>query len=184
MKTGITDTEEVTMSAFIPKFEYLGNCQSGELVRLKVRDESQWAIMCAVDGHFVRPVMILSPTEVKTVNIAEDGRIVGDFDRIPVLSYGKDYTIEPDHSGQIILVAGDISKIPGRILQSKDEWFLVAAAEGGHMDYVSLKDAKACSEPGGPRALYSRWRLTHKHITRDGVLQTLLEFDATKLVAR
>jgi hypothetical protein len=30
----------------------------------------------------------------------------------------------------------------------------------------------------------SRWRLTHKHITRDGAPQTLLEFDATKLVQK
>jgi hypothetical protein len=60
----------------------------------------------------------------------------------------------------------------------------VAIAEDyRNMDYVSLMgDAQALSEPGGMRAFYSRWRLTHKRITRDGVPQTLLEFDATKVV--
>ena len=55
----------------------------------------------------------------------EGGRIAGDFDRIPVLVYGADSSIEPDHTGQIILVAGEISKIPGRILQAKEELYLV-----------------------------------------------------------
>src|SRR6266436_6800935 len=172
------------MTTFVPKFEYLGNCKPGELVRLKLGDEFPWGIMCRRAGHYVAPVLILGPTEVKTVNIMEGGRITGDFDRIPVLVYGTDYTIEPDHTGQIVLVAGEISKIPGRILQSKDELYLVASAESGRVDYVSLATAKVCSEPGGNRALYSRWRLTHKHITRDGVLQTLLEFDATKLMQK
>jgi hypothetical protein len=76
-----------------------------------------------------------------------------------------------------------MNKIPGRILQSKNELFMVAVAEHRGMHYVCLNDAKAYGAPGGVRALYGRWRLTHKLITRDGVLQTLLEFDATKVVA-
>jgi hypothetical protein len=126
----------------------------------------------------------MSETEVKTVNIKEGGQITGDFDRIPVLVYGTDFTIEPDHTGPIVLVVGDISKIPGRILQSKEELYLVASSEGGRVDYVSLPGAKVCSEPGGNRALYSRWRLTHKSITRDGVPQTLLDFDAMKVAQK
>ncbi len=169
------------MAVFVPKFDFLGNCKPGQLVRLKEGDETPWAITCEVDGRFVAPVLIMNLTEVKTVNIKEGGRITGDFDRIPVLVYGPDFSVEPDHTGQIVLVAGEISKIPGRILQAKEEFYLVAASEAGRVDYVALPGAKVCSEPGGYRALYSRWRLTHKHITRDGVPQTLLEFDATKL---
>ena len=156
------------MAAFVPKFEFLGNCKPGQLVRLREGDETRWAITCEVDGRFVAPVLIMSLTEVKTVNIKEGGRVTGDFDRIPVLVYGSDFSIEPDHTGEVVLVAGEISKIPGRILQ----------------DYVALPGAKVCSEPGGYRAMYSRWRLTHKHITREGVPQTLLEFDATKLAQK
>jgi hypothetical protein len=44
-----------------------------------------------------------------------------------------------------------------------------------------MGDAQALSEPGGMRAFFSRWRLTHKRITRDGVPQILLEFDASKV---
>jgi hypothetical protein len=126
----------------------------------------------------------MSPTEVKTVNIMDGGRVTGGFDRIPVLEYGPDFTIEPDHTGPIVIVTGDISKIPGRILQSKDEFYLMASTEGARMDYVSLPGAKVCSELGGARALYSRWRLMHKNIVRHGVPQTLFEFDATKLVQK
>jgi hypothetical protein len=178
------------MNPFVPKFEFLDKCKAGDLVRLKVGDEYPWGIMCARPERHVAPVLILSPTGVKTINIMENGRITGDFDTIPVLVYGADYMIEPDHSGQITLVAGQMPKSPGRILQgkrdeeTKDEFYLAATAEGRGTDYVSLMgDAKACSEPGGMRALYSRWRLTHKQITRDGVPQTLIEFDATKVVA-
>jgi hypothetical protein len=151
---------------------------------LKEGDETRWGITCGTDGRFSAPVLIISPTEVKTVNIKEGGRITDDFDRIPVLVYGTDYTIEPDHTGQIVLVAGEISKIPGRILQANDEIYLVALSEAGRVDYVALPTAKVCSEPGGYRALYSRWRLTHKNITREGMPQSLLEFDATKLAQK
>jgi hypothetical protein len=172
------------MAVFVPKFEFLGDCKPGQLVRLKEGDETRWAITCEIEGRFAVPVLIMSLTEVRTMNIMEGGRVTGDFDRIPVLVYGSDFGIEPDHTGQIVLVAGEISKIPGRILQTKEELYLVAASEAGRVDYVTLPGAKVCSEPGGYRALYSRWRLTHKHITRDGAPQTLLEFDATKLVQK
>jgi hypothetical protein len=181
---GSPEPEEADMAAFVPKFEFLGNCESGQLVRLKEGDETRWAITCQVEGRFAAPVLIISPTEVKTVNIKEGGRITGDFGWIPVLVYGPDFTIEPDHTGQIVLVAGDISKTPGRILQAKEELYLVAASEAGRVDYVALRGARVCSEPSGDRALYSRWRLTHKHVTRDGVPQTLLEFDAMKLAEK
>jgi hypothetical protein len=179
-----TLTEEADMAVFVPKFEYLGNCKPGQLVRLKEGDETQWGITCGNEGRFVAPVLIMTPTEVKTVNIMEGGRVTGDFDRIPVLVYGTDYNIEPDHTGQVVLVAGEVLKIPGRILQANDDLYLVASSEAGRVDYVSLPNAKVCSEPGGYRALYSRWRLTHKSVTRDGVPRTLLEFDATKVAQK
>src|SRR5271168_1627516 len=109
---GLTEGEEADMSAFMPKFEFLGNCKPGQLVRLKEGDETRWAITCDVESRFVAPVLIMSLTEVKTVNVMEGGRVTGDFDRIPVLVYGSDFSIEPDHTGQIVLVAGEISKIP------------------------------------------------------------------------
>src|SRR5260370_35024526 len=123
------EPEEADMAVFVPKFEFLGNCKSGQLVRLKEGDETRWAITCEVDGRYVAPVLIMSLREVKTVNIMEGGPITGDFDRIPVLAYGSDFSIEPDHTGQIVLVAGEISKTPGRILQAKEELYLVAALE-------------------------------------------------------
>jgi hypothetical protein len=180
---GSPEPEEADMAVFVPKFEFLGNCKSGQLVRLKEGDETRWAITCEVDGRYVAPVLIMGLREVKTVNIMEEGRITGDFDRIPVLVYGADFSIEPDHTGQIVL-AGEISKMPGRILQAKEELYVVAASEAGRVDYVALPGAKVCSEPGGYRALYSRWRLTHKHITRDGMPQTLFEFDATDVTQK
>jgi hypothetical protein len=62
-------------------------------------------------GAIIAPVLILSETEAKTVNIMESGRITGDFDRIPVLVYGPEYIVELDHSGPIALVAGEINNI-------------------------------------------------------------------------
>src|ERR1700738_5591313 len=71
--------QEANMTAFVPKFEYLGNCKPGQLVRLKEGDETRWAITCSIEGRFVAPVLIMSETEVKTVNIMEGGPITGDF---------------------------------------------------------------------------------------------------------
>jgi hypothetical protein len=119
-----------------PQLKYLADCEPGELVRLQVGNEARWAIRCARTGQ-IEPVLILGSTEIKTVNIREGGRITGDFDTIPVLAYGTDYTIEPDHSGPITILVRDAKQIPGRIVQAESGLYLVAVAEGyRNMDYV------------------------------------------------
>jgi hypothetical protein len=106
-----------------------------------------------------------------------------DFATVPVLSYGREYVIEPDHSGPITLLTGETKKIPGRILQAKQDWYLLTKMDpGGTMDYLLLDGSgKMFSEPGGERALFSRWRLIHEQIKRDGLHQTLLQFDTSNL---
>jgi hypothetical protein len=110
---------ELKMDALFPRLGYLADCKPGELVRLKVGDETRWGIKCARVGQQHEPVLILSSAEIKTVNIRQGGGITGDFDAIPVLVYGTDYIVEPDQSGPITLVAGDAKEIPGRIVQSE-----------------------------------------------------------------
>jgi hypothetical protein len=119
----------------------------------------------------------------KSVNLKdENGRLAGEFATIPVLAYGKQYALEPDHTGPIVLVAGEMKRIPGRILQAKDDWYLVTRMEHGGIDYILLNGSgQIHTEPGGERALYSRWRLVHESIlNEDGIPRTLIQFDAGK----
>jgi hypothetical protein len=116
----------------IPQLKYLEECEPGELVRLLV-DEPVWGIKCPLRGH-LSSVLIMSPTEIKTITRMVTGRIPSPDD-VPVLAYGTDYVIEPDHTGPITF--NDTKDIPGRIVQSEDELYLVAVAQGyRQMDYV------------------------------------------------
>jgi len=171
------------MSIFIPTFEFIGSCKAGDLVRVKVGDTSEWAILGARQSGFAQPLMILNATTgPKTVNLFSEGRIEGDFATIPALQYGSEFEIEPDHTGPIALLAGETLKIPGRILQSGSDLYLIGKREDGGLDYVHLGNYTVHSEPGGQRALYSKWRLTHKAILRDGKPRALLDFEAPKAV--
>jgi hypothetical protein len=167
------------MAPFKPRFGHLDKCEAGELVRMKVGDTSTWAIVCVRQGAFAHTVVLLGGREgARSRNIRSEGR-ASDVD-IPVLRYGKDFDLEVDHSGPVVLVLGEIKKIPGRVLQAGDDLYLVAAMEEGGIDYISLGSGSVHSEPGGPRALFSRWTLSHHHITRDGFSIRLLEFEAGK----
>jgi hypothetical protein len=167
------------MASFKPKFGYLDKCDPGELARMKVGDVSAWAIVCARQSAFAHAVVLLGGKEgARSRNIRSEGRI-SDFD-IPVLRYGKNYDIEVDHSGPVVLVAGETKKSPGRVLQANEDLYLIASMEEGGMDYILMGKGSVHSEPGGARALFSRWALSHHEITRYGFPVRLLEFDAGK----
>ena len=77
-----------------------------------------------------------------TLPIVHDGQ--NEFATIPALKYGSKFEIAPDHAGPISLVAGTISKIPGRILQAGKDLYLVAKREDGGVDYVLFGVVNFC----------------------------------------
>jgi hypothetical protein len=170
------------MSGFQPAIGYLESCEPGELVRMRVGENTEWALTCARQSNFAHSIVILGgPNGACTRNLQAQGR-VGDFD-IPVLKYGKKFTFEIGHTGPVTIVVGESRPIAGRLLQCGDDLYLVAQMEEGGLDYIYLKECKLHSEPGGHRALYWRWRLIHEDIKKDGWPATLLEFDASVAIA-
>jgi hypothetical protein len=167
------------MSSFRPQIGYLDKCEPGELVRMRVGESSAWAIACARQSAFAHGVLILGgPRGARTRNLRGQGR-PGDLD-VPVLLYGKNFALEVDHTGPVNIVVGDTKKVPGRILQANDDFYLIAEMEEGGLDYVLLGAGRVQSEPGGHRALYWRWTLVHNEITNNGFRLVLVEFDSSK----
>jgi hypothetical protein len=82
------------MKPFIPQLKDLGECAPGELVRLQVGNETRWGIKLQLAGP-LDPMLVLSDTEIKTVDIPEQGG----FDQ-PVLSYGKTTSSSPITPGR------------------------------------------------------------------------------------
>jgi hypothetical protein len=169
------------MTVFRPELEHVGNCAVGELVRLQRGQETYWAITCKRQSGFAQSLLILNPSKPpKTINIINQGRMTDDFAIVPALKYGKSFVISPDHTGPIAIVAGELSKVPGRILQSGGEFYITAERDDGGIDYVSLLDWVPVSEPANFKAAYSRWSLTHEAILKDGKPAILFEYDASK----
>jgi hypothetical protein len=167
------------MSSFQPSLGFLDKCEGGELVRMRVGDSSTWAITCARQSAFAHSILILGGSKgARTRNLRREGRI-GDLD-VPVLRYGKKFGVEVDHTGPVNIVVGDTAKIPGRILQANNDFYMVAEMEEGGLEYVLLGNGTVHSEPGGHRALYSQWALVHNEITKNGYPLVLMEFDASK----
>jgi hypothetical protein len=173
------------MAPFKPQFKFIGDCAPGELVRMRTGEqETSWAIYCAAQSRFVHCAAVLGAGGATAVNLYDQGQLARDFATIPVLAYGNGYAIAPDHGGPVTIMTRETPKIPGAILQAKGDYFLMTKMESGSFDYLLLDGSgKILSEPGGERAIYGRWRLVHSEIVRDGVPQSLMQFDAPSMKA-
>jgi len=81
-----------------PSFEFVNNCKPGDLLRVKIEDAAEFAILGANEEHGLRALLVLKDNEPPfAINLLESGRIDGDFETYAALVYGK-CEILPDHS--------------------------------------------------------------------------------------
>jgi hypothetical protein len=71
-------------------FEFVNNCKPGDLLRVKIEDTAEFAILGANEGHGLRALAVLKDNDPPfAINLLESGRIDGDFETYAALVCGK-----------------------------------------------------------------------------------------------
>ena len=149
-------------------FEFLDKCKPGDLLRVKIEEAAEFAILGANEGRGLRALVVLKDNEPPfAINLLESGRIDGDFETFAALVYGK-FEILPNHSDHCEIGTGPLFTKVGALVLAADgsRSLVVAAKTGKSLRYFDLTTWKLRGEPGGQRAAFKTWSLWH-----DGLAQ-------------
>ena len=101
-------------------FEFVKNCKPGDLVRVKIEEVVEFAILGANEGHSLRALVVLKDNEAPfAINLLETGRVEGDFETYAALVYGK-CEILPDHSDRCEIGTGRLFTKVGALVLAED----------------------------------------------------------------
>jgi hypothetical protein len=137
-------------------FEFVNNCKPGDLLRVRIEDTAEFAILGADEGHGLRALVVLRDKEPPfAINLLESGRIDRDFESYAALVYGK-CEILPDHTDRCEIGIGPLfKKVGSLVLADASKSLVVAAKTGKSLRYFDLTSWK----PGGQRAAFKTWSL-------------------------
>ena len=160
-------------------FEFLNNCKPGELLRVKIEDVAEFAILGANQGQGLRALVVLRDHAPPfAINLLlESDRLNGDFETYAALVYGK-CEILPDHSHRCEIGTGPLFTKVGAIVLSENgsKSLVVAAKTGGSLRYFDLTDWRLRGEPGGQRAAFKTWSLWHDSLVQSTPSTRLLGY--------
>jgi len=147
----------------------LNKCKPGDLLRVKINDTAEFAIIGAAEGHALRALVVLENNKPPfAINLLEHGHIDGDFETYAAVVYGK-YEIRPDHSDHCEIGQGPLFTKSGALVYTQalggqsehSESMVVRAQTGNSFRYFDLKDGKLGGERGGHKAAFKTWSLWH-----------------------
>jgi hypothetical protein len=160
------------------QFKMLRDCKPGELVRLMVGGETQWAIV-GRSLSMLFPVLILNE-QPYCLNAFEDktDAIQLELERYAVLSYGDGYKLIPDHTGYCQVGSGALFETGGALILQGQlpngtglsgrylRTFPFQPSKPAY--YFELDTGLALGEPRGNRAAFAKWVLYLKADDQDG----------------
>lgn len=142
------------------KLLYLNNCSTGDLIRFRTENGSAWAIVGKMDRAFF-PIAVLSGDHSPfCVSAMLNGTTIDNFDTYPVLNYGSNYKISPNHMDQCEIGDGPLLKKKGSFVLAGDDQYLVVGKypqQGVRYFHLATGDLKG--EPGGQLATFKSWAL-------------------------
>jgi hypothetical protein len=143
-------------------FQFLKDCKPCELLRVKIGDSAEFAILGVNEGHSFQALVVLKEKEAPfAINLLESGHMDGDFETYAALRYGK-VEILPDHTARCEIGVGPLFTKPGSLVLSDDSKSLVVQGKGGKsIRYFDLATGRLRGEPGGSRAAFMAWSLWH-----------------------
>lgn len=159
-------------------FEFVNNCKPGDLLRVKIEDAAEFAILGANEGHGLRALVVLEDNELPfAINLLESGRIDGDLETYAALVYGK-CEILPDHSDRCEIGTGPLFTKVGALVLAEDgsRSLVVAAKTAKGLRYFDLTSWKLRGEPGGQRAAFKTWSLWHDGLAQSAPSAQLLGY--------
>jgi hypothetical protein len=149
-------------------FEFVKNCKAGDLVRVKVGDAAEFAIVGANEER-ARYLIVLKqngepPTAIQ-FNGATPQRL--NFETNAALVYGK-FEIRPDHSDRCEITEGRLFAAAGAFIcsQSKNdgtntEKLVVRTEAGPEPQHFDLNNWSLHNGTGGHKAAFKTWSLWH-----------------------
>jgi hypothetical protein len=117
-------------------FGFISNCKPGDLLRVKIEDAAEFAILGADQGLALRTLVVLKDNGPPfALNLLESGRIDGDFETYAALVYGK-FEILPDHSDRCEIGTGPLFRKVGALVGKLDASRRTGWPESGTQDMV------------------------------------------------
>jgi hypothetical protein len=159
-------------------FEFVNKCKAGDLLRVKIEDVAEFAILGADEGQALRALVVLKDNKPPfAINLLESGRIDGDFETYATLVYGK-CEILPDHSGRCEIGTGPLFTKVGALILTADgsKSLVVAAKTPKSLRYFDLTSWKLRGEPYGQRAAFKAWSLWHAGLAQPAQSTRLLGY--------
>jgi len=149
-------------------FEFVKDCKPGNLLRVKIGDTAEFAILGANEGHGLRVLVVLKDNEPPfAINLLESGRMDGDFETYAALKYGK-CEILPNHTDRCEIGVGPLfTKVGALVLTDGSKFLVIAAKDGKSLRYFDLTSWTLRGEQVGQRAAFKTWSLWH-----DGLAQS------------
>jgi hypothetical protein len=132
----------------------LANCEPRELVKAKVQDATEWAIVGARDpGYF--PLILLTGENAPLVYNA--GPNPGEF--VTLAKYGTKYRFLHDPNGPCQIGDNGLSKTAGSlVLTENGEWHLIANQyRQSGIRWFNLASGEVLGDPGSRRIAFEKW---------------------------
>jgi hypothetical protein len=150
----------------IPSFRFLEDCKARDLIRIDLGGRTEWALVRTKNEWIVLVCVVTEQGAPYLFDAAAGhmGTVKQEYDN-PVLWYGQDYSLRPDHAGPCDVNAGPLFGLQGTMLQSDvnttSTLFLCCAfpERGTKMAYYNIGNGTFSAEPGGSRASYGGWSL-------------------------
>lgn len=158
--------------------EFVNKCKPGDLLRVKIEDAAEFAILGVSEGHGFRGLVVLQDNKPPfAINLLEAGHIDGDFETYAALVYGK-CEILPDHSDRCEIGVGPLFTKVGALVLTEDgsKSLVVAAKTGKSLRYFDLQSWRLRGEPGGKRAAFKKWSLWHDGLAQSAPSTRLLGY--------
>ena len=157
-------------------FQFVNNCKPGDLLRVKIEDAAEFAILGARESSSFQTLVVLKDNEPPfAINLLESGNIEDDFERYAALVYGK-WEFLANHSDQCEIGTGPLFTKVGALVLSDDgsTSLVVRAKTGGSPRHFDLKSWKLHGQRGG--AAFKTWSLWHTSWTQPPSFERLLGY--------
>ena len=146
-----------------PAFKFISQCQACELVRYTDEEMTHWALVGERDDGLLMLLVIPSNGTLRCENVMGPmDHPLAVFERNPVLTYGREYSIVVDHAGHCeIGGTGELIRAPGAYVMGAENDSLCCrdGRNPSKPGYYDLDTGRVRSEPGGVRAAFARWEL-------------------------
>jgi hypothetical protein len=137
----------------------LAQCTVRELIRVKVGNGTEWAIVGAQDPGLFPLVLLTGKSAPFVVNVPPNDP--GDFETYPVAKYGLDYRFAHDPNGPSEIGDGPLSKTAGSlVLTEAGDWHLIVNQyRQATVRWFELGSGKIVGDRGIRRIAFSNWDL-------------------------